>query len=591
MSTFQFPTTAGATLLARSRTRFRFFAPGQENVSLVIEGGEPIAMERSEDGWFEIEAECGVGCRYRYGLKDGLLVPDPASRLQGPDVHDPSVVVDPQSFVWRCPDWSGRPWEEMVVYELHAGLLGGFAGVTEKLAALAEIGITAIELMPINDFPGRHNWGYDGVLPYAPDTAYGSPEDLKAMIDRAHELGMSVFLDVVYNHFGPDGNYLGSYFPQFFREDVHTPWGGAIDFRHPEVRRYFTENVLYWLMEYRFDGLRFDAVHAITESDWLHEVARTVRETVEPGRHVHLVLENEHNEVEFLAGAGEGAFDAQWNDDFHHCVHVMLTGEHHGYYGGFVEGTAEKLARSLAEGFVYQGETPPGGKPRGSKSAHLPPTAFVSCIQNHDQIGNRAMGERLSTLAGEEKVEAATSLLLLTPHIPLIFMGEETGSLAPFLFFTDHHDGLAQLVRDGRRKEFAAFPEFADEEKRKLIPDPNSIETFERSRPLVAGEGGDAGREDLYRTLLSLRRTRIVPYLAGARSMGAQAIGEKAIVARWRLSGSAVMTLACNLGDESVSPPAGAPFPTGEPLLCIGAEPTGGELGANSTILWIEDEA
>lgn len=586
MTGFHFPTTAGATLLARNRTRFRFFAPGQQRVMLVIDGSEPLAMQRSDDGWFETEAECGVGCRYRYGLESGLLVPDPASRLQGPDVHDPSIVLDPQSYAWRCPDWSGRPWEEMVVYELHVGLLGGFSGVAEKLAALAEIGITAIELMPIAEFPGRHNWGYDGVLPYAPETTYGSPEDLKALIDRAHELGMCVLLDVVYNHFGPDGNYLASYFPQFFREDVHTPWGGAIDFRQPEVRRYFTQNVLYWLMEYRFDGLRFDAVHAIAESDWLHEVAKEVRETVEPGRHVHLVLENEHNEADFL----EGAYDAQWNDDFHHCIHVMLTGERHGYYGGFVEDTAEKLARSLAEGFVYQGETPPGGKPRGSKSAHLPPTAFVSCIQNHDQIGNRAMGERLTMLAPADKVEAATALLLLTPHIPLIFMGEETGSREPFLFFTDHHDGLAQLVRDGRRAEFAAFPEFVDEEKRELIPDPNSIETFERSRPLVAGEGGDLAREDLYRTLLSLRRTRIVPYLSAVKSLGAEAIGAKAVIARWRLTSSTVMVLACNLGDESVQPAGRDLLPKSEPVFSIGDRLIDGKLAAGSTVLWIEEQ-
>ncbi len=589
MSGFQFATSAGAALLARNRTRFRFFAPALKAVDLVVEDAEPIAMERGEGGWFEVEAECGAGVRYRYRLDDGLLVPDPVSRLQGPDVHDPSVIVDPTAYAWRCADWMGKPWEETVLYELHAGLLGGYAGIAEKLPALADIGITAVELMPIGDFPGARNWGYDGVLPYAPDTAYGTPEELKALVDRAHELGMSIFLDVVYNHFGPDGNYMASYFPGFFREDVHTPWGGAIDFRHPEVRRYFTENVLYWLMEYRFDGLRFDAVHAIKESDWLEEVGQAVRDNVEPGRHVHLVLENEHNDARFL----EGPFDAQWNDDFHHCIHVMLTGEHHGYYGGFADAPAEKLARSLAEGFVYQGEAPPGGSGRGTPSAHLPVTAFVDCIQNHDQVGNRAFGERLAALADAESIAAATALLLLNPHIPMIFMGEETGSREPFLFFTDHHDGLAQLVRDGRRKEFAAFPEFADEEKRERIPDPNALETFERSRPMIAGEGGDGVHEDFCRNLLSLRRLSITPGLAGAESLGARAIGPKAVVARWRLSGGTVMTLAANLADDAVD--AGTEgLPQGEPAFVVGrgvsrrgASQT--ELGGKTTILWLEE--
>ena len=370
MSAFQFPITAGALIQARNRTRFRFFAPAQERVALMVEDWDPIPMQRDEAGWFTVEAECGAGARYRYRLQDGLLVPDPASRLQTPDVHDRSIVHDAETYAWRCPEWKGRPWQDSVIYELHTGLLGGYAGVAEHLPAIADIGVTAIQLMPIADFPGRRSWGYDGVLPFAPDTAYGDPHDLKALIDRAHELGLNIFLDVVYNHFGPDGNYLHAYAPDFFREDIETPWGAALDFRHPELRRFFKENVLYWLMEYRFDGLRFDAVHAIHDGDWLDEVGQAVRETVEEGRHVHLILENEHNDPEPLGGP----FDGQWNDDFHHCVHVLLTGESAGYYGGFTEGTTQKLARSLAQGFVYQGETPPGSdEPRGGASAHLPP--------------------------------------------------------------------------------------------------------------------------------------------------------------------------------------------------------------------------
>ena len=275
----------------------------------------------------------GPGARYRYRLADGLAVPDPASRAQGRDVHDPSLVVDPRAYRWRHPDWRGRKWPETVLYELHAGSLGGFAGVAARLPDLAGLGITAVELMPVNDFPGQRNWGYDGVLPFAPDAAYGAPDELKALVDAAHGLGLMIFLDVVYNHFGPDGNYLAAYAPGFFRTDIATPWGAAIDFRRPEVRRFFIENALYWLMEYRFDGLRFDAVHAIAAPDWLDEMAAEVRATVEPGRHVHLVLEHDGNVADHL----RQGFDAQWNDDAHHVLHVLLTGEADGYYADYAE--------------------------------------------------------------------------------------------------------------------------------------------------------------------------------------------------------------------------------------------------------------
>src|SRR3954468_18032379 len=264
MNTFVHEFPFGATLLRPNRTRFRLWAPRQEQVSVQIERRDAVPLRRSADGWHEAEAECGEGTQYRYRLQDGLAVPDPASRAQADDVHGPSLVVDPRAYQWRNTEWRGRPWEETVLYELHAGLLGGFSGVQQELQRLADLGITAVELMPINDFPGQRNWGYDGVLPFAPDRAYGSPDDLKTLVDAAHAHGLMIFLDVVYNHFGPDGNYLTSYAPQLFRDDVKTPWGPAIDFRRAEVRSFFTENVLYWLMEYRFDGLRFDAVHAIT---------------------------------------------------------------------------------------------------------------------------------------------------------------------------------------------------------------------------------------------------------------------------------------------------------------------------------------
>jgi maltooligosyltrehalose trehalohydrolase len=580
MTTFARDLPFGATLLADGRTRFRLWAPKQERVAVRIEGTADVPMARRSGGWFEAEAPCSAGTQYRYALGSDLIVPDPASRAQADDVHGPSLVVDPRAYRWRNADWPGRPWPETVLYELHAGLLGGFAGVRRELARLADLGVTAIELMPVNDFPGKRNWGYDGVLPFAPDRAYGSPDELKALIDAAHDLRLMVFLDVVYNHFGPDGNYLASY-ANMFREDRATPWGAAIDFRQAEVRRFFTENVLYWLMEYRFDGLRLDAVHAITEPDWLDETAAEVRATVEKGRHVHLVLEHDGNVADHL----RRDFDAQWNDDAHHVLHVMLTGEREGYYGDYAERATQRLARSLAEGFVYQGEPSAHrqGAARGTRSGDLPPTAFVMFLQNHDQIGNRAFGDRLTAHVEPAALEAAIALQLLCPHIPLIFMGEEEASASPFQFFTDHHGELAGAVREGRRREFASFAAFADPARREAIPDPNAPETFERSRPQADTERG-AARADLYRRLLALRRDHIVPHLDGARSIGAGEIGPSAALARWRLGNGSVLSIATNLG----AAPCALARPRGDLLFASASARTERELAPYTTLAFLE---
>ncbi|MFV0622994.1 malto-oligosyltrehalose trehalohydrolase [Sphingomonas sp. ac-8] len=565
----------GATPVAADRTRFRLWTPDRDAVTLEIDGGDAVAMMRADDGWFAAEAPVGAGARYRFRLDADLAVPDPASRAQAGGVHGWSVVVDPQAYRWTTPEWRGRPWEEAVIEEVHAGVLGGFAGVAERLPALAELGVTAIELMPVNAFGGTRNWGYDGVLPYAPAEAYGSPEDLKALVDRAHGLGLMVFLDVVYNHFGPDGNYLGAYAGGFFHTDVHTPWGGAVAVDAEPVHRFFVDNARMWLEEYRIDGLRFDAVHAIGNPGFLDAMAAELRESVGPNRHVHLVLENESNDADRLS---PGRYDAQWNDDFHNVLHVLLTGETSAYYADFAEQPAERLARCLAEGFIYQGQGSPNhdGKPRGMPSDHLPPSAFVSFLQNHDQIGNRAMGERLTLLADPDKLRAATALLLLGPQIPLLFMGDSEGSEAPFLFFTDFHDELADAVREGRRKEFAKFAAFADPEARARIPDPNARSTFDQSRP----EPGPAAAEcrALYAELLALRHAHIVPRLKGAQSLGAEAIGDAAVVARWRMGDDATLTIALNLGDAAVA------FPNlAEPLFARG-EPGAGP----SVAVWME---
>ena len=541
----------GPELRDGADTRFRLWAPDRPSVTLEIDGGGEVAMARDADGWFTGEAPAPPGTRYRFRVAPDLAVPDPASRLQSGGVHGWSVVVDP-SFAWSATEWRGRPWEETVLLEVHAGTLGGFSGVRERLGAMAASGITAIELMPVNAFGGTRNWGYDGVLPYAVAEAYGSPAELKTLVDTAHSLGLSVFLDVVYNHFGPDGNYLGAYAGAFFHQDVDTPWGGAVAVDADPVHRYFVDNALMWLRDYRIDGLRFDAVHAIENDGFLDRMAAEIRAAL-PERHVHLVLENEKNDADRLT---PGGYDAQWNDDFHNVLHVLLTGETSAYYGDFADRPAERLARCLKEGFIYQGEGSSNhdGKPRGKPSGDLPSTAFVAFLQNHDQVGNRAMGERLIRLTDRERLRAATALLLLGPQIPLLFMGEDEGSESPFLFFTDFHDELADAVREGRRREFAKFDAFADEAARARIPDPNARSTFEASVPEPGPQAGEW--RALYRELLSLRHAHIVPRLKDTVGLAAEVCGPAAVKARWRMGDGATLTIAIDLGD--------APSPIGD---------------------------
>lgn len=493
--------------------------------------------------------------RYGYRLDSGLRIADPASRLQDGDIHDASVVTDTGAYAWRNDDWRGLPWTDTVLYEIHPGLAGGFRGVQERLADLAELGVTAIELMPIGDFPGARNWGYDGVLPYAPDCAYGSPDELRLLIDTAHGMGLQVFLDVVYNHFGPEGNYLAAYASGFFDHDLSTPWGAAIDFSQPQVRAFFAENALYWLQEFRFDGLRLDAAHAISDRGWLVDMARFVRSHVDPGRHVHLVLEHEGNASSLL----RQGFDAQWNDDAHHVLHHILTGETDGYYAAYADDPTGKLARCLAEGFVYQGQASiaHAGRARGEPSTGLPPTAFVFFLQNHDQTGNRAQGERLLTLCKdrEQKLKAAIVLQLLTPHIPLIFMGEECGSTAPFLYFTSFLDaGLQENVADGRRKEFAAFQSFSGPVPEAPIPDPGSMQTWAAAQVEPDQQDLQARRwRAWYKQLLDLRRRFISPFLGDAAIVSVDIAGTLAVQACWRLEKQTLLGIHTNLSDQDIA--------------------------------------
>lgn len=558
--------------------RFRLWAPDVKTVDLCLDGpmGERVhPMTGGADGWFEtLCEEAHAGSRYLYRLPSGQKVPDPASRFQPDDVHGASEVIDPCAFEWTDTTWTGRPWDEAVIYELHAGTFtrqGGFDGVLAKLDHIAHLGVSAVELMPLAEFPGSRNWGYDGVMPFAPDGAYGRPEDLKRLINAAHERKLMVLLDVVYNHFGPDGNYLGHYAHEFFTHRHRTPWGDAINFDGPNsrvVRDFFIHNALYWLDEYHFDGLRLDAVHAIideTEPHFLAELASTVRREIDD-RQVHLILENDRNQPELLERDGEGRpklFTAQWNDDFHHTCHVLATGEDGGYYQDYADAPMRWLTRVLESGFAYQGEASAhrGGEPRGGVSGHLPPGAFISFLQNHDQIGNRAMGERLHQVAPREAVKALTAIMLLLPFPPMLFMGEEWASEQPFLYFCDFHDELARAVREGRRREFAGFAEFRDPRSRERIPDPNAVSSHDVSVLNWDEPAAEPYRGwlDFVHDLLYLRRRVLVPHLSTIGKPEVTVKGRSALRARWPLADGTALELHANLGDRPADAVGPAP--------------------------------
>jgi len=520
-------------------------------------------MQRAPDGWHELALpELGAGARYQFLLRDGTRVPDPASRFQPDDVLGPSEVIAYNTYEWRDRGWLGRPWHTAVLYELHVGTFtpeGTFLGVIGKLDYLVELGVTALQIMPIADFPGRRNWGYDGVFPYACESSYGRPEDLKRLVDEAHARGLMVLLDVVYNHFGPEGNFLSQYAAKFFTSRHKTPWGDAVNFDGPEsapVRQFFIDSAVRWIEEFHFDGLRLDAVHAIVDDSELHfldELAGRVREAA-PGRQVHLILENEENQASRLRRSGSNrplTYTAQWNDDVHHVLHVMATGEACGYYEDYA-GDTEKLGRALAEGFAFQGEMMRFRKsPRGEASWFLPPAAFVAFIQNHDQIGNRARGERLSQLTTAEARRAVAAIYLLLPQIPMLFMGEEWDCEQPFPFFCDFKGELGEAVRKGRRAEFAHLPEFSADGGESQVPDPLSEETF-RSACLTWNALYQSHHADWlqgYRQLLATRRAEILPRLTQLSGSESSYLvhGEGAVTVQWLGQDGILLELNANL--------------------------------------------
>jgi maltooligosyltrehalose trehalohydrolase len=526
----------GANFVDDGVVRFRLWAPREKSVGLVLNGTEQ-PMRKEDGGWFETTVRnVAAGTPYLFRLSDGRAIADPASSAQEGDVHGASIVVDPTSYVWKNESWEGRPWEEAVVYELHIGTFtpeGTFRAAASRLSHLKAAGITCIEIMPVAQFPGTRGWGYDGVLHYAPHNAYGTPDDLRTLVDEAHSHGIMVLLDVVYNHFGPEGNYLSQYAPAFFRNDRETPWGAAISFEQDAVRRYFIENALYWIGDFRFDGFRFDAAEQMVDSSsppFLSEMAQTLQKTF-PGQVLHLVVEDQLSRRSLLAREDNGRpalYTASWNDDFHHLLHVIATGEAVGHYENYGED-------------YWRMQAPP------------PPQAYVNFLQNHDQIGNRAFGERLPALAGGQLIEVLTALLLLAPQIPLLFMGEEYGEDRPFFFFADYEGNIAHATRAGRKAEADNFGGMPDGKSLEDLPDPVSADNFRASKLDWSKAASPGGREKIafLRQLIELRRKHVVPLLARAGAVSSEILktDDGVVAVDWSFP-SGTLRLRANLTDR-----------------------------------------
>ncbi|MEO8601229.1 MAG: malto-oligosyltrehalose trehalohydrolase [bacterium] len=545
-------------------TAFRVWAPHRSRVELVLPGrhrNAVHALPRRADGTFAaVIAGVRPGDRYWYRLDGDGPYPDPASRAQPDGVHGASQVVDAQRFRWRDRRWRGIGLRDLVIYELHVGTFtaaGTFAAAARRLPDLRRLGVTAVELMPVADFPGARNWGYDGVALFAPTRCYGAPDDLRALVDAAHRLGIAVLLDVVYNHFGPDGAYLGLFSPHYFSTQHRTPWGAALNLDGPGqrmTRAFLIENALHWLHEYHCDGLRLDATHAQFDEGprhFLSELRDRVRRAHRPAALPHatrplLIAEDERNLARLTLPRRRGgyALDAVWADDFHHQVRRALAGDSEGYFAHF-SGSMRDLAATLQRGWFHRGQRHRSGRQRGTDPAGLTPAQFVFCLQNHDQIGNRAFGERLHHQISAPAWRAATTLLLCAPQTPLLFMGQEWAASTPFRFFTDHAPALGRLVTRGRRAEFGAFSAFADARLRARIPDPQAAATWRASR-LDWSERRRAPHASvlrLHQALLALRRREPLLHCRGWRGFHAAPIGNWGIVLLRRRSGRATLTV------------------------------------------------
>jgi maltooligosyltrehalose trehalohydrolase len=536
--------SVGTSIRPGGGVDFAVWAPERRRVVLDWQGrvgGGRVAMRRGRGGvWRATVPDAGPGARYRYYLDDDGPFPDPYARSLPDGVHGAAEVVDPGAFRWHDADWSGLSADGLIVYELHVGTFtpaGTFEAVIGQLAALRRLGVNALQIMPIASFPGQRNWGYDGVGHYAPDASYGGPGGLRRLIDAAHQRGLGVILDVVYNHLGPSGNYLGQFAPAYFTDRYRTPWGDALNYDGPDGRRvrdWAIDNAIHYLTEYHADGLRLDATHEIHDASRVHllrELTRRARAAV--ARPIVLIAEDERNDVRLVSrGPGGVGLDAVWADDFHHALRTLVTGDRSAYFADYA-GTAEQLLDAIRHGFVYRGQLSQwSGHPRGRPTGRVPARAFVFCIENHDQVGNRALGERLAHLVSPPTYRAASAVLLTAPETPMLFMGQEFAAETPFQFFTDHEPDLGRLVTEGRRKEFAAFPSFRQHLER--VPDPQHPATFERSKLRLDERRRNAEVHRLYRDLLALRASD--PRLRCQDRLGlrAAALGEKALAFGWR---------------------------------------------------------
>jgi maltooligosyltrehalose trehalohydrolase len=524
--------------------QFRTWTTGKKKVSVVVLGDHEsvvreIPMEREASGYYSaIDPAASPGTLYKYRL-DSNLVPDLASRFQPQGVHGPSEVVDGHSFRWTDAGWKPTALHELLIYELHIGTFtqeGTFEAIAARFDYLKRVGVNAIELMPIADFAGDRNWGYDGVSIYAPSRAYGRPDDLRTLVNVAHQAGLTVILDVVYNHLGPDGNYMGVYSDRYFNASHHTPWGAAFNLDGPDaapVRNHFAENPLYWVKEFHIDGFRLDATHAIPDDSPKHLIQEISERIQTLGGLV--ICEDPRNERKLLLARDQGGYgcDAVWADDFHHVVRVQMTKENEGYMAYF-KGTMEELVKTVREGWLFTGELQKDGIPRGTPGADLEPEHFVHCISNHDQVGNRAYGERLNQLISPAAYRAASALLLMEPYTPMFFMGQEWAASTPFLYFTDHHDELGKGVTEGRRKEFAEFSDFRDPAKRARIPDPQKLATFTNSKLDWTELEGQPHLETLrlYRDFLRFRRENLTDRRRGRWQV--EQVSGTAIAIRYR---------------------------------------------------------
>jgi maltooligosyltrehalose trehalohydrolase len=552
----------GATV-NENGTQFGIWAPKAERIDVLIEGGTSLHLNRTADGVHTGFAEgIGAGARYTFQIDGGDAFPDPRSRFQPEGVHGPSEVIDPATFEWTDIDWAGITMDRLVIYELHVGTYtpeGSCLALIDQLAEIKRLGVTAIELMPVADFPGRWNWGYDGVDLFAPSRAYGRPDDLRRLVDAAHRHGLAVLLDVVYNHFGPDGNYLRAYSDDYFTDRHQTPWGDGINYDGPGsrfVRDFVIDNGRQWITDFHIDGLRLDATDTIRDDSNPHimvEFQEQVRAAT--SKPIVLIAEEARNSVRTIHPVSEGGlgYDAVWADDFHHSLRVHLTGTREHYFADYV-GSMEEIATAINEGFVYQGQiSPTTRRSRGTKVADEPATGFVTCIQNHDQIGNRPFGDRMNHEVSRERYAVASTLLLFLPEPPLLFMGQEFAASTPFLFFTDHNEELGQLVTKGRREEFSGFRAFSHPDLLASIPDPQDPLTFEKSKLRLDERERNAGIYALYRALLELRQTDLVLQSPSRDRTEAKPVGAQLLVVR-RTDASGQRVLLANFGNESNVP-------------------------------------